>query len=244
VARSPAPSRSSSAKPLLLVLGVVALALGGFLAYRALGKEKPATEPVQVVLSQADLNRVKGISVGREDAPVVIWEFADFQCPGCASFAWQVAPLIKQKLVESGKARFVFYDFPIPSIHPHAFLAARAGRCANEQGRFWEFHDITFGKQSRWSRASDPTEMFIEFAEQAGADRQKFEACLRSDRYAREVTESMQFGQSQGVEGTPTVFVNGKRLQDIGDFKELERIVEAESGSAPAADTAAADTSR
>lgn len=240
--RKPSPSgKPSSLNPLYVLLGVLALGALGFFIYRGMsGTGKAATEPVQVALTQADLNRVKGISLGQENAPVVIWEFADFQCPGCANFATWVSPLIKERLVESGQARFVFYDFPLVQTHPHAFLAARAGRCANEQGKFWAYHDILFAKQSAWSRTRDAAELFVEYAGQAGLDRGKFEECLYSDRYAREVTESIQFGQAQGVEGTPTIFVNGKRVP-TSSFQELQEVVQREAGggAAPVADTGA-----
>ncbi|HEX2188032.1 MAG TPA: DsbA family protein [Longimicrobiaceae bacterium] len=234
--RTPAPRGRSSLAPFYAILGVVALAGVGWLLWQSVGKADPVTAPVPVVLDQARLNRVQGISVGRQDAPVVIYEFADFQCPGCGQFASMVAPLIKERLVETGKARFVYYDFPLVQAHPNAFLAARAGRCANEQGRFWEFHDVVYGQQRNWSAERDPTELFVQYARQAGADPARFEECLRSDRFAREVSESMQLGQSLGVSGTPTLIVNGRRLGSTPSFGELERMVdEAAGGAAPAA---------
>jgi protein-disulfide isomerase len=241
--RRPAPRGRSPLAPFYAILGIVALAGIGFLAYQAFGKEQPAAAPVPVALDAARLNRVQGISVGRPDAPVVIYEFADFQCPGCGQFASMVAPLIKERLVEPGKVRFVYYDFPLIDIHGNAFLASRAGRCANEQGRFWEFHDIIYGQQSRWASASDPTDQFVQYAQQAGADAGAFETCLRSDKYQREISESMELGRSLGVQGTPTLIVNGRRLGETPSFAELNRLVDEAIGggaAAPAADTAGA----
>jgi len=249
VARPPASPRRSSMTPFYAILGVLALAGIGFFLYRAVGKKAPASKPVPVVLTQEQLNRVKGISMGRDDAPVVIWEFADFQCPGCGQFATFVAPLIKDRLVKAGTVRFVFYDFPLPN-HPHSFLASRSARCANEQGRFWEYHDLVFGKQPQWSAVGDATDLFLQYGEQVGLDGAKFEECVRSDRYVREVSESMQLGTSLGVRGTPTLFVNGRRLEETPSFQELEQIVQREvggaGGAAPAAatDTAAAPAGR
>ncbi|HEX2093841.1 MAG TPA: DsbA family protein [Longimicrobiaceae bacterium] len=243
MSRPPAPRGRSSLAPFYVIIGVVALAGVAFLLYQFIGKEKPTTQPVQVALDQAALNRVRGISIGRDDAPVVIYEFADFQCPGCSQFASMVTPLIKERLVQPGTVRYVYYDFPLIQIHPNAFLAARAGRCANEQGRFWEFHDIIYGQQPNWSAERDPADLFVSYAEQAGADRGRFEECLRSDRFAREVTENMQFGQSLGVQGTPTLIVNGRRLGSTPTFRELEQVVREAAGGASAgapAETASA----
>lgn len=239
--RKPAPRGRSSLTPFYAVIGVVAVAGIGWLLYQSMGKTAPVTAPVPVAMDQARLNRVQGVSMGRQDAPVVIYEFADFQCPGCGQFASLVAPLIKERLVEPGKARYVYYDFPLTQMHQNAFLAARAGRCANEQGRFWEFHDIIYGQQPNWSSERDPSDLFVRYATQAGAQEGPFEECLRSDRFAREVSESMKLGESLGVQGTPTLIVNGRRLGSTPTFAELERIVnEAAGGAAPAA---AADTS-
>lgn len=243
MARTPAPRSRSSLTPVYAILGVIALAGVGWILYQTVGgKEAPATEPVAVVLSPEELNRVQGIAIGDPDAPVTIMEFADFQCPGCGQFAWRMAPLIKERLVETGKARFVYYDFPLP-MHGNAFLASRAGRCANEQGVFWKFHDILYGQQRFWSDVptSKAAEQFVEYAEQAGADPAAFEACLRSDRYAREVTESIKLGESLGVEGTPTIFINNQRYPGVpGSVRELEEAVARAAGgaAAPAAEPA------
>lgn len=231
---SPVKQGRSSLAPLYAVLALAAVAGLGILLFQAFGKEAPATAPIAVELDEAQLARVQGISIGREDAPVVIYEFADFQCPACATYAWQVTPLIKERLVEPGLVRYVYYDFPL-AMHPNGFLASRAGRCANEQGKFWVYHDLVYGQQSRWAAEQDATGIFVELAGQAGLNPDAFESCLRSDRYAREVTESLKLGESLGVNSTPTLFVNGRRLPNPPSFGELEEIVRRETGGAPAA---------
>lgn len=230
--------------PFYVVLGVVAVAGVALIAWQAANKQEPTVAPVAVEMTPEQLNRVPGIAAGDPDAPVEIWEFADFQCPGCGEFARFVAPLLKQRYVESGQVRFVFRDFPLVSIHPNAFLAARAGRCANEQERFWEYHDLLFGSQSRWSAETEPADVFVDLAGQAGLDEGGFEECLRSDRYAREVTESMRLAESLGVQGTPTLFINGRKIQNVelANFRSLDALIQQElqGGAAPADTTAAA----
>lgn len=229
------PERSSLT-PLYVILGVVALAGIGVLLFQLSRGDAGATEPVPVSIDPTALQRVQGVAIGREDAPVVIYEFADFQCPGCSQFAAFVAPLIKERLVEPGLVRYVHYDFPLTSIHRHAFLAARAARCADEQGRFWEYHDLLYGRQPQWSEAGDAAGRFIDYAAETGLDESAFESCLRSDRFAEEVTRSLRFGESLDIPGTPTLIINGKRLPQTPSFSELERIVREEAGVA--ADTA------
>ena len=235
MARSSSAPKRSSLTPFYAILGLVALVGVAVLAYQLLGKEEATTAPVAVELDPAELARVQGISIGRDDAPVVIYEFADFQCPGCGQFASFVTPLIKERLVEPGLVRFVYYDFPL-AMHPHAFLAARAARCANEQGRFWEYHDLLYARQPTWSAMRDATDFFVELGAEAGLDTGAFEGCVRSDRFAQEVTESLRLGESLQVRGTPTLIINGKRLDSgIPSFAELEQLVREEAGMAAGA---------
>jgi protein-disulfide isomerase len=148
--------------------------------------------------------------MGDEDAPVTIVEFGDYQCPGCAYFALTVKPQIEAELVETGKAQFVFHDFPlVGSGHPHSFLAARAVRCAMDQDRGWEYHDAIFYNQTRWSPMGDPTNEFVSYATQLGLDTGQFNSCLRSDMHAEVVSANLRLGQELGVNGTPTVLVGG-----------------------------------
>src|SRR5699024_7904752 len=97
---------------------------------------------------QQDYDRY-GVAVGAVDAPVTIREFADYQCPACASFA-PTAARIRNELVASGKVRFIFFDFPLP-MHDHAFAAAVAARCAGEQGQYWAYQEALFAKQQKWA---------------------------------------------------------------------------------------------
>jgi protein-disulfide isomerase len=229
--------------PLYLFLGLIVLAGAGVLFTQSRRASEAATQPVDVVLTTEQLQRVPGISLGRPDAPLTIYEFADFQCGGCAQWATFMEPLIKERLVNTGKARYVYYDFPL-SIHQHAFLASRAGRCANEQQKFWDYHAALYQNQSQWSREDDALPLFLDYARRVGLNADTFEGCLRSDKYAREVSESYKLGESLGVNGTPTVFVNGQRVPTPGryeDFaRELERIAPGSTGAAPAAAAPAA----
>ena len=231
-------------KPFYIGLAVIAAAGVMFVLWQASagGGGNAATEPVPVAVDPAELSSVQGISIGREDAPVVIYEFADFQCPGCGQFAAFTAPVIKERLVDTGMARYVYYDFPLLEIHQHAFLASRAGRCANEQDRFWDYHDVLYARQATWAAMRSATDFFVELAGEIGLDEGAFESCLNSDRYQEEVSRSLQLGESLGVRGTPTLFVNMKRLDGVPDYSELEQMVRAEMGGAAAVPAGAAAT--
>lgn len=236
---APKPSRRNPLLPFYVLLGVILLA-GAFWLSRQMGGGAAASTLQQVVLTPEQLQRVPGISQGQPNAPLVLMEFADFQCPGCGQFARFSKPLVKD-YVDNGTVRFVWYDFPLTNIHKNAVLASRAGRCANEQNQFWPFHDIVFANQGRWSESDDAADLFTGFAEQAGLDRGAFSQCLRSEKYQKEVSESYQLGTTLGVSGTPTLFLNGKRVETPSSRADWDKLIQAELGSAaPAAAAPAA----
>jgi protein-disulfide isomerase len=241
VAKTPTPTRRNPLAPFYGVLALIAIAGIGILIYKTTHRGgTAATQPVNVMVTQAELAATPGIPLGRDDAPVTILEFADFECPHCADWVALVEPLIRERLVNTGLVKYVFYDFPLGGGFRHSFLAARAGRCANEQGKFWDYHNLVFGRQSTWATMSDPTDFFEDLAKQVGVDEDAFNACLESDKYAREVTLSRKLGDSLGVQGTPTLFVNGERLPNIPSFSQLEAVVRQKAGQTqPAPDSTA-----
>ena len=246
---TPAPKRAqprrSSLLPFYVVLGLLGLA-GVFLLYRQMGGGggSATTTMQEVVLTPEQLQQVPGISKGQPNAPVTIMEFADFQCPGCGTFAQFQEPLLNE-WIENGTVRFVYYDFPLTQLHANSVLAARAGRCANELNGFWPFHDLVFARQREWSDASrgDATDRFEGYAEQVGLNREQFSTCLRSDRFQREVSESYQLGVALGVGGTPTLFINNKRLDDPPSRRaDWQALIERERAAAVPSAAASTDT--
>jgi protein-disulfide isomerase len=228
----------------LAAVAVIGIAAVGYaVASKSLGTA--ATEPVEMEgLDNMEtlVAAAQGVTKGDPNAPITIVEFSDYQCPGCGSFALTVKPQIDLLLVQTGKAKFVYYDFPLISIHAHTFLASRAGRCANDQGRFWEFQDIMFRNQSTWAAKNQVLGDFLDYGEQAGADRDVFEACLKSDKHADVVTANMRLGEELGIDGTPTIMVSqgrgmARRLSNF-DFQSIQAVVEgllAETDSVPPA---------
>jgi hypothetical protein len=215
---------------------VLVLAVAGLFLSR--GDSQTVREPLTTTFSPIDLQRARGVSMGQENAPVLLHEFADYQCPACANFSTFAHPLIKERLIDEGIVRLVRYDFPL-QFHPHAFLASRAARCTEETGRYWEYHDILYGRQPTWSAQRDPSGEFIEYAELIGMDPGEFRTCLRSAEHAEEVTRNLRLGESLGVSGTPTLMLNGEILE-IRDYNDLEvRVLEA-AGRTPAATPGAA----
>ncbi len=195
-----------------------------------------ATAPIELDLTddEALVALAQGVTLGDEDAPVTVVEFGDYQCPGCGAFALSVKPQLEGTMVASGEVKFVFYDFPLISIHPNAFLAARAARCSDEQGGYWEYHETLFRNQARWAAATMPSSAFEDYAEEVGMDGGAFSACLNSDKYADVVSANMELGTRMGVNGTPTVMVNANgnlRRINSNDFQSISSAIEAMTGS-------------
>jgi len=159
-------------------------------------------------------------SWGPADAPVTVVEFSDFQCPYCARFVTDTYPQIKQQY--EGKIRFVFRDFPLSTIHENAEKAAEAAGCANEQGKFWEYHDILFNNQQALDVAS-----LKNYASQLGLDTAAFNQCLDSGTRAQEIQKDYQDGISYGVQGTPAFFVNGLLVSGAQPLSVFQSAIDA-----------------
>ena len=157
---------------------------------------------------------------GSADAPVTLVEFSDFQCPFCA----QVVPTLKRVQQTYGdKVRIVWKNFPLTAIHPQAFGAAQAGRCAQEQGMFWELHDLLFANQQALQPESLKTHALA-----AGLDAAAFDACLDSGQHADSVQAQMDIATALGVVSTPTVFVNGRLVSGAQPFDAFAKIIDEE----------------
>jgi len=128
---------------------------------------------------------------GNENAPVTIVEFSDFQCPFCLRFYEQTLPSIIENYVDTGKVKFVYRDLPLDSLHPNARPVHIASECADEQGKFWGYHDMLFDNQSEWARlpAADLQSTLTKYASDLGLESAIFEACLESDAIADEVNK-------------------------------------------------------
>lgn len=195
-----------------------------------------ATAPIELDLTddEALVALAQGVTLGDDDAPVTVVEFGDYQCPGCGAFALSVKPQLEGTMVASGEVKFVFYDFPLISIHPNSFLAARAARCSDEQDGYWEYHETLFRNQARWATATMPSSAFEDYAEDVGLDGGAFSACLNSDKYADVVSANMELGTRMGVNGTPTVMVNANgnlRRINSNDFQSISSAIAAMTGS-------------
>lgn len=142
---------------------------------------------------------------GNPNAAVVVTEFADLQCPACNAAHSQIVQPLLQKY--SNDIALEFMHFPLRSIHRYALEAAEASECAADQGKFWEFIDINYTNQEDLN-----TEALSTWAQELGLNMDTFSTCLRSHAKKDTILEDYQMGRDLNVQGTPTFFVNGKKV--------------------------------
>ena len=218
---------------IIVVVLIAAIAGGAFLMQKPSGGS-PATPPQ--TNSQGAANSAARAAAdeappahvrGRQDAPVVIEEFADFQCPTCGALHSVVKQLVEKYPNQVGVA---FRNFPLRELHKHAAEAARAAEAAGMQGKFWEMHDMLYEKQAEWKDPDDARTIFIGYAKTLGLDAQKFANDMDSSIVAMRVVADERRGQAMGVHATPTFYVNGRELtfDQSNTLDKLSAAVDAE----------------
>ena len=190
-------------------------------------------EPVKILLEpqRVAVNSSGHPALGGKDAPVTIVEFTDFQCPFCK----KTEDTLKQLRARYGdKIRLVHMDFPLP-FHSHALDAAKGARCANEQGKFWQFRDALFADQNKLAPAD-----LKATAKRLGLNTGQFDACFDKAKYESQVKTDVAAGEKVGVDGTPAFFIDGRPLTGAQPVPKFEEIIDDELASGGATKQASA----
>ncbi len=161
-------------------------------------------------------------SMGNPEAPVVMVEYSDFACPFCTRFWQETLPAIKRDYIDTGKVRFVYKDFIVVG----GDRGAEAAHCAQEQGKFWEYHDLLFSRnaqdKSQWSNA----EIHKGYAEDLGLDENALIECFESRRYQEKVVQSTQEAIQNGGQGTPYFLINKTSVFGAQDYSEFQKVID------------------
>ncbi len=194
------------------MIGIIIVVFVGFLIVNS--KDK-AGAPETQTKGQATEN-VRG------EGAVTLVEYGDFQCPACA----QYYPIVEQIVDKyAGEITFQFRNFPLVSIHPNAFAAARAGQAAAEQGKFWEMYDKLFSNQNDWGGSSSPMQNFEIYAGQLGLDKEQFKEDFASSATNDAIQADIAAGKKLEVQSTPTFVLNGKVIKNpsptVDAFSEI-----------------------
>jgi protein-disulfide isomerase len=151
-------------------------------------------------------------SAGSPDAPVVIYEFSDFQCPYCRRFWKETMPTLRKEYVATGKVRLVFLNYPLAEVHANAPAAHNFAMCAARQNRFWKTHDLLFEHQNTWEAQKDPARFFNALADSAALDRKALATCLSKKAEDWLIQAETREALGAGITGTPAFVVNGGLL--------------------------------
>lgn len=180
---------------------------------------------------------VDGTTCGSEDAPVKIIEFSDYQCPWCKRFVDSTEADLQREYVEKGLVLLEFHNFAIlggdaPPDENESTLAAEAAQCANEQGRYWEYHYELFSRQAGENVGSFAPERLKQLAGEVGLDREAFDQCLDSHKHNDLVLEQQRSAWEAGVRGTPSFLINGELVEGFRTFEQFAPLIEAALRSA------------
>jgi len=178
-------------------------------------------EPVKILLEpdRVAVNSTGHPSIGSKDAPVTIVEFTDFQCPYCEKTQGTLSDLMTKY---GDKIRIVHMDFPLP-FHSHALDAAKAARCANEQGKFWPYRNALFANQSKLAPAD-----LKATAKTLGLNTTDFDTCFDSAKYDNQIKADQAAGEKVGVDGTPAFFIDGRPLTGAQPAQKFEELIDDE----------------
>jgi protein-disulfide isomerase len=168
--------------------------------------------------------------LGDNKAKVTMIEFGDFQCPFCKQYFDQTAQQVMDTYVKPGKVKFAYRYYPLVTIHPNAQKSAEAAACANDQGKFWDMHDLLFKNQDTWANqaAADAENSFVDYAGQVGIDTNQFRNCLDTNQDKALVDADVAAGNRIGVSGTPTFVINGNIIVGAVPFSDLQKVIDQE----------------
>ncbi len=212
------------------VLAVILIAGAALIAYIAISNRGTAsagtaeyTPPdIDGELVSADV----GVFRGSVDAPVLIEEYADFQCPACGMVGTLTLPQIIRDYVDTGKARFVFYDFP---LHPgNSELGAMAARCAADQDAYWPMQKVLFGRMREWGTDRKPKGRIRTYADGLGLDGRALMDCVDSNKYREVILASQTRARQLGINQTPTFFINGRIVVGAMGYDQMAALIEEE----------------
>lgn len=214
---------SSEMKALLGIgAATILILIGGVFV---MSKSAPSTKtPTNQKVDKAILIKKDSYAVGNPKSKVAVVEFADFQCPACAS----AQPVVKRIIEDyTGKVYFQFRHYPLPQ-HRNAKLSAYVAEAAGAQGKFWEMHDMLYENQDEWGESNKPMEFFESYATKLKLDIEKLKEQIKKEDISKKIDRDIQDGGVAGVNSTPTFFVNGIQFRGVPQYADLQKLIDQE----------------
>ncbi len=227
-------TETKSKLPIVIIVVVLAAAVSLAWYLKRSSSETRRAAPVSAIPASKSgpvrLGAEPPHAQGDTNAPVMLEEFGDFQCPSCAT----VHTVMKSVKTEFGsRVVVVFREFPLVGAHPNALPAARAAEAAGLRGKFWEMHDLLYKNQKLWSEVSEAQPLFEEYAKSIGLNLDDFRRDLTSTLVDRRITLDQERGRWIGVNSTPTIFINGREISpDSVNIDKLRAEINSELRSA------------
>ncbi len=181
----------------------------------------------QILEDSGAISKGAGPTDGSETATISIVEFGDYQCTYCKRYFEEDYTKIMENYVKTGKVAYTFRDFPLTS-HPQSLPAALTANCANEQGKFWEMHDMLYEKQNLWSYKDNFKDTFISFAKDLKLDEKQFKDCLEQEKYIYKIQKDIKDGVSYKIIGTPTIFIEKSKIVGAQPYTTFKAIIDQE----------------
>ena len=210
------------------VVALAGLAAAGFVASRrhAATATSPGTAGVPGAQGGADDLLIGARTRGQADAPIVIYEVSDFECPFCRQFWAETLPHLESEYIQTGKARLTFINFPIRQLHPNAPAAHELAMCGAEQGRFWRLHDLLYSHQRDWAALPDPQPYFRGLADSVGMSQDSLKRCVASGHIRQLIAAEAQASYQAGVKSTPSFIVQGVLLAGTAPIEAFRPILD------------------
>jgi protein-disulfide isomerase len=211
-------------KEIVIWFAVIAVLIGGL--WLLISAVNAPTTPIAL----PEIKNVPAVSktdftIGSSSTKVTLIEYADFQCPGCA-----IMHAIIKKLEADFKdnLRLVYRFFPLTNIHQNSLTSTQAAYAASLQGKFWEMYDMIYENQDSWSNSSDAKSIFVDYAKKLNLNLNKFNADIQSDSTKKFITDEQNKGLDLGINATPTIFMNGKQIQNPTTYEDFKKLIQDE----------------
>lgn len=210
-------------KIIYTVIGIAGIVIFLVGAYFATNQNSPTQAEDDTFYAEAATIKETDQTKWATDSAVVLTEYSDLQCPACASFH-PIINALSQDPEITQNATFIYRHFPLVTIHKNALAASYASEAAGNQGQFYEMVDILFERQADWENANNAREIFTGYAQELGLDTAQFEQDMESDAVVQKVQADQQSGTAVGVAGTPTFYLNGRRVRP-GSVEEFSALI-------------------
>jgi protein-disulfide isomerase len=213
---------------LVLVVIIVVIALGG--------NRTPTITTTPIAITPYARLQANGLAMGNPDALVRVDVWEDFQCPMCVQYTQNVERKLVDTYIAEGKVYYVFHQYPFIDRKvggKESAQSANASMCANEQGRFWDYHDMLYANWKGEGEGAFTDKRLITFAEMLGLDMGAFNSCFNANRYKDQIEKDYQAGITIGVSGTPSVYVNNKYVTPryVPTYEQMVQAIEEASAS-------------